>query len=312
MIAIMLERNGKLRCPRLAARLGDDAEDAGALLCPLPATEQGGGRGASPGLRRRTGPRRLEQFVRIARRIIPGALVTATTIGVAHGVGSGLHATPGSSPAGILGHRDHGESRPDGSHGEADGPGQRTAGQLSTGEIRRLGARVSALVAGRMQGRDPAVSAGVAQAVLTESARAGVDPLLVLALIHVESCFDPNAQSERGAVGLMQLREPTMRDVLERSGLSAADARDPVANVQAGVRYLGGLLNSFPGLDYALMAYNAGPTRIRGHLRDGMIPYRYRVYPQKVKKELADLKTTFGSDAPRTLVGSQPQANPRS
>jgi soluble lytic murein transglycosylase-like protein len=99
-----------------------------------------------------------------------------------------------------------------------------------------------------------------------------------------------------------------MRSELERSGLAPADPRDPVANVRAGVRYLRRLLDAFDGeLDTALMAYNAGPTRIRGLLRQGGIPERFHVYPRKVRGELERLRTRLvrdtGSATARRSIG---------
>jgi soluble lytic murein transglycosylase-like protein len=93
-----------------------------------------------------------------------------------------------------------------------------------------------------------------------------------------------------------------MRREMERSGLApAADPRDPVANVQAGVRYLRRLLDAFDGeLDIALMAYNAGPNRIRGHLRQGRIPERFHVYPRKVRGELERLRARWADVAAST------------
>ncbi|HEX7622650.1 MAG TPA: transglycosylase SLT domain-containing protein, partial [Anaeromyxobacteraceae bacterium] len=110
------------------------------------------------------------------------------------------------------------------------------------------------------------------------------------------------------ARGLMQLLEPTMRRELERSGLAAADPHDPVANVRAGVRYLRRLVDAFGDVDAALMAYNAGPNRIRGHLRRGGIPVRFHVYPQRVHGELQRLRLAAGAaptaQAPADLEGA--------
>ncbi|HEX9049562.1 MAG TPA: lytic transglycosylase domain-containing protein [Anaeromyxobacter sp.] len=132
----------------------------------------------------------------------------------------------------------------------------------------------------------------LARTIVRESVAARIDPLLVLAVIEVESSFDPEALSERGAMGLMQLRAPTLRRELERAGLEPEDANDPVANVQAGVRYLRRLLDAFGRDDVALMAYNAGPNRILGYLREGEIPGRFGVYPRRVKAELRRLRGT--------------------
>ena len=158
--------------------------------------------------------------------------------------------------------------------------------------------RVHAQVASRMRAETPNARRRLAQAIITEAERARLDPLLVVALIHVESAFDPQAISEAGALGLMQLLEPTMRRELERSGLAAADPHDPVANVQAGVRYLRRLVDAFGNVDAALMAYNAGPNRIRGHLRRGGIPERFHVYPQRVRGEMQRLRVAAGVAPP--------------
>ena len=130
----------------------------------------------------------------------------------------------------------------------------------------------------------------LARTIVAEAVAARIDPLLVLAVIEVESSFDREALSERGAMGLMQLRAPTLRRELERAGLEPDFPNDPVANVQAGIRYLRRLLDAFGHDDVALMAYNAGPNRILGYLREGEIPTRFHVYPRRVKAELRRLR----------------------
>ncbi len=130
----------------------------------------------------------------------------------------------------------------------------------------------------------------LARTIVVEATAAQIDPLLVLAVIEVESSFDRDALSDRGAMGLMQLRAPTLRRELERAGLEPDFPNDPVANVQAGVRYLRRLLDAFGRDDVALMAYNAGPNRILGYLREGEIPTRFHVYPRRVKAELRRLR----------------------
>ncbi len=163
----------------------------------------------------------------------------------------------------------------------------RTGGRTA---LRGLGARIHARVASRMRRVDATVQERVARIIVSEAKLAGVDPLLVLALIHVESSFDPHAVSSAGAVGLMQLRESTMRGEVERWRLPSADPHDPVASVQAGVRYLKRLIDAFGEVDMALMAYNAGPNRILGHLRNGGIPERFHSYPRKVREEMERLR----------------------
>jgi soluble lytic murein transglycosylase-like protein len=145
----------------------------------------------------------------------------------------------------------------------------------------------------------------LARTIVAEAEGARIDPLLVLALIQVESGYDRAALSGRGARGLMQLREPTMRRELERHGLAFDDPHDPVANVRAGVRYLRRLLDAFGREEVALMAYNAGPNRILGYLREGEIPPRFQVYPRRVGAELRRLRRSLGAPPPPALANAR-------
>jgi soluble lytic murein transglycosylase len=106
-----------------------------------------------------------------------------------------------------------------------------------------------------------------------------VDPLLVLAVIQVESRFDPVAVSEGGAMGLMQLRGDTARELAEDLGLSwKGDEQlfDPETNVMLGCAYLSQLTRRFGDVDAALAAYSSGPGLVEAR-RDvnGRIPLAY-------------------------------------
>jgi soluble lytic murein transglycosylase-like protein len=136
-----------------------------------------------------------------------------------------------------------------------------------------------------MPGLDPALHEDLARAILTEAEAARLDPLLVLAVIEIESGYDPAAVSGAGALGLMQLLPGTLRREAAGLGLAGSDQSHPVANVRAGVRYLRRCLDSYPDRSLALMAYNAGPNRLYGWIQAGKVPSEVQGYARRVLAE---------------------------
>lgn len=94
----------------------------------------------------------------------------------------------------------------------------------------------------------------------------GLSPDLVLAIIRVESGFQPNAISPRNGQGLMQL----IPDTASRFGVS--NPFDPQQNLIGGMKYLRWLMAYFKGnVPLVLAAYNAGEGAVNEH--DGIPPY---------------------------------------
>jgi soluble lytic murein transglycosylase-like protein len=92
--------------------------------------------------------------------------------------------------------------------------------------------------------------------------RAGLHPALLRAVIAVESGFDAQAVSQKGAQGLMQLRPSTA----QRYGVRRPF--DPGDNLRGGAHYLSDLMRRYgDNLELALAAYNAGEESVEryGH-----------------------------------------------
>lgn len=106
-----------------------------------------------------------------------------------------------------------------------------------------------------------------------------VPPLLLVALIEQESEFRPEARGPRGALGLMQLRPATAREVAGKIGVRLDEDEQlhtPELNLRLGAAYLASLYERFGNWEAALTAYNLGPTRTR-RMRKPTSPYAREV-----------------------------------
>jgi soluble lytic murein transglycosylase-like protein len=143
---------------------------------------------------------------------------------------------------------------------------------------------------------DDASLADLARGILNESKKNALDPVLVLAVIQVESRFDHKAVSPRGAQGLMQVQPAVVKAMIHEGKIEPSQRhqslKDPLVNIQVGTSYLAFLHEMFGDLKIALTAYNWGPTRIRQKIRERQrIPLGYAtkvlIVQRTLKQQLA-------------------------
>lgn len=113
----------------------------------------------------------------------------------------------------------------------------------------------------------------------------GVDPDLMVRMAGVESSYNANAVSPKGAAGLMQLMPGTARDL----GLTEQDRFNPEKAIPAGISYYKQQLERFGDPRKALAAYNMGPNALTRHLEQN----QGRMIPTGLPKETADYITKF-------------------
>jgi soluble lytic murein transglycosylase len=119
----------------------------------------------------------------------------------------------------------------------------------------------------------------VSEVILEESSKRKIDPLLVLALIKVESGFRSTTVSPMGARGLMQIMPDTGRSLthtvgheygLRLTAFRPESLDDPLLNIRLGVHYLHDLKKQFQDISLALSAYNFGPAEIQNRLENNI------------------------------------------
>lgn len=100
-----------------------------------------------------------------------------------------------------------------------------------------------------------------------------VDPFLILAVMKIESDFNPERSSPKGAEGLMQLMPETAQWIKKKSGLPflQGDVNQPRTNIWLGTWYLAFLLEKYGG-DHVkvLAAYNAGQGNVDRWIEGGI------------------------------------------
>lgn len=135
-----------------------------------------------------------------------------------------------------------------------------------------------------------------------------LSPALVASVVNVESGYNKNAISKKGALGLMQVKLSTadfMNSVYNKTEkLNQTNLLDEKTNLHYGCMYLKYLIKKFDDVFTALAAYNAGETIVRLWLEDEnysldklslrTIPFKEtNNYVKKIKSNLAFYKKVY-------------------
>lgn len=137
----------------------------------------------------------------------------------------------------------------------------------------------------------------VARALTAAATEHGFEVLLSLAIMQLESRFDPNARGPAGSIGLMQLQPATAKAVARRSGVEwrgEKTLRDPGTNARLGLAYLAELRARFGTTEHAIAAYNIGPGNLRRLL--ARRPLRRGPYLTKVFANVDALRQAYGGE----------------
>lgn len=132
-----------------------------------------------------------------------------------------------------------------------------------------------------------ATAPAIARAVLKEGKSYNIDPVILMAVIYIESRFNSKAVGRHGEIGLMQVKPSTALWMLskgvvknysqEHSKTSITQALyDPATNIKFGAAYLATMKAFFPESETLyLAAYNMGAGNVQNLIRQGIEPKRY-------------------------------------
>jgi len=102
-----------------------------------------------------------------------------------------------------------------------------------------------------------------------------VDPLLVYSIIKAESNFNPDVNSNSGAIGLMQIMQNTAAEIAKDANIkfnNKDDLYNPEINIEIGIAYFSSLKQKYNGNEeLALIAYNAGFGNVDKWIAEGTI-----------------------------------------
>jgi soluble lytic murein transglycosylase-like protein len=157
---------------------------------------------------------------------------------------------------------------------------------------------IRSIISERSRGFSPEVTSLLAEVILDESIRYGLDPALILAIIETESSFRNWSRSNRDARGLMQILPTTGEAVARKIDIAwegEASLYLPVVNIRVGTYYFSELVARFDNVELALAAYNRGPNAVKRIIGRGRLPSGR--YSRKVLSSYRRLRPRFSPHA---------------
>lgn len=144
------------------------------------------------------------------------------------------------------------------------------------------------------------------QIVFEFSKKYSLSPALIFSVINVESSFDENAVSSKGAKGLMQITDKTGDYIAQKLNVDCYDLFDAKTNVMFGCFYIHYLKEKFVLLDTTICAYNAGEGNVTAWLKntqyskDGktlfFVPFKEtNAYLKKIQKNFQKYNKLYGN-----------------
>lgn len=130
---------------------------------------------------------------------------------------------------------------------------------------------------------DVPLSTDLQDHIFTVCEERNIDPSIIVAMIQRESSFRPSTIGDGGAsLGLMQIQPKWHQERANQLGCS--DLMDPYQNITVGVDLFSDLLKCRNSIEWALMAYNGGPSYANNKARNGVLTDYARAVLNNSKK----------------------------
>ncbi len=155
----------------------------------------------------------------------------------------------------------------------------KTVAQSKSQSFSTLPTFIQAQVLKRLPAKWNHKAAAVTKALLVEAKRNRFDPLFLMAIIHTESSFNPDARGRHGEIGFMQIKPDTAAWIAKKYNLPYSGSQsleNPVENIRLGAAYFAHLRDQFKNKSIKyISAYNVGPAKLNNLWKQNIRPVEY-------------------------------------